>query len=224
MASSPPISIGALTPWSHQGDYNTQLFAIRQAISKLQTATLVQVKACTNNGGVSPFGLVDVVPLVNQVDALGNPTPHITVFGLPYLRIQGGSNAIIIDPQPGDVGVAVFASRDISKVKSTQAQANPGSARQYSFEDGMYLGGLLNAAPSQYLQFNSGGITVLSPNAVTLTAPAVHMGASGGTVQPLATQALVTWVNNTLLPALAAHNIIVAAPPANSLTTATEAS
>jgi hypothetical protein len=236
--STPPISIGALTPWSSQGDYNTHFFAIQQALSKLQTATLVRVEACTNNGGVSPIGTVDVTPLVNQIDALGNATPHITVFGLPYLRIQGGTNAVIIDPQPGDIGVAVFASRDISKVKNTQAQANPGSGRQYEFPDGIYLGTVLSkAAPQQYIQFNSGGINLVSPQEIqiqssgdtdiTASGNIILSGATikaGSSPVPVVSQPFITWVTTVLLPALATHGIIVTAPPGNSVTTIFEAS
>jgi hypothetical protein len=166
---------GFLTPWSTWGRYNNIAFAIQQAITKMQTATLVQVESCTNAGDLSPVGMVDIVPLVNQVDSAGNPVPHITIYNVPYLRIQGGSNAVIIDPQPGDIGIAVFASRDISKVKATLAQANPGSARQYDFSDALYLGGLLNGAPQQYIQFNSDGITVNSPTAITIKAPTINL-------------------------------------------------
>ena len=136
----------------------------------MQTATLVRVESCTNNGDVSPFGFVDVTPLINQVDALGNPTPHVTLYGIPYFRMQGGTSAVILDPEPGDLGIAIFASRDISKVKATQDQANPGSGRQYDFADGLFIGGLLNSTPEQYVQFNSDGITIVSPSTITLQA------------------------------------------------------
>lgn len=161
-------SLGPLRPQSTWGEYNNVLFAITQALSKLQTATLVKVQACTNDGGLSPVGYVDVLPLVNQIDGSGNPTPHVTIYNVPYLRIQGGSNAVIIDPEPGDIGIAVFASRDISKVKATKTQANPGSFRQYDFSDALYLGGVLNAVPQQFIRFGADGITVTSPNIITL--------------------------------------------------------
>jgi hypothetical protein len=223
MASSSQIALGALKPWSSWGEFNNLSFLIQQALSKLQTATLVKVQACSNDGGVSPIGTVDVLPLVNQLDGNGNPTPHVTVFGLPYLRIQGGTNAVIMDPQVGDIGVAVFASRDISKVKSTQAQANPGSGRRYSFADGVYLSTVLGAAaPQQYIQVNSEGITVLSPQAVTLTAPSIQMGASGSTSMPLMTRAFLNYFTSTVIPALAAHGITVADPPSDSITTSVE--
>ncbi|MHB8803583.1 MAG: hypothetical protein ACYC5U_12690, partial [Rhodocyclaceae bacterium] len=74
-----------------------------------------------------------------------------------------------------DIGVAVFASRDISQVKTTKKQGNPGSHRQYSFADGMYLGGMLNGTPTQYIQFSTAGIRIHSPTAVVLEAPDVQI-------------------------------------------------
>jgi hypothetical protein len=241
MGSSSQISLGALQPTSEWGEFNQISFAIRQAISKLQTATLVRVQSVSNNGGLDPIGTVDVLPLVNQTDGNGNPEPHITVFGLPYLRIQGGANACIIDPEAGDIGVAVFASRDISNVKSTLQQSNPGSGRRYHFSDGIYIGGCLQAAaPTQYLQFNSDGVTLVTPGKLTLqstgdsdltasgdvtvTAPSISLGASGSSKQTLMTEAFLQYWTTTALPALAAHGITIASPPSNSVTSALEAS
>lgn len=157
------------------GPYNTLLFAIRQALAKMQTATLVQIISCTNDGGVSAVGFVNVLILVNQINGNGQGLPEGQLVNLPYLRIQGGANAIILDPQPGDIGIAVFASRDISTVVATKAQANPPTFRMYDFSDGMYLGGLLNGLPTQYVQFTSAGISIVSPNQVTIQAPTVSI-------------------------------------------------
>jgi hypothetical protein len=173
--SSPPTLLGALKPWSTWGKFNQVSFVIQQLLGKVQTATLVQVKSCTNEGGVSPFGFVDVVPLVNQINGDGTAQPHTTIFNVPYLRLQGGANAVILDPQEGDIGICIFASKDISNVKSTQAQANPASARVFDYSDGLYLGGLLNGIPEQYIQFGSGGITIVSPTAITLNAPQINL-------------------------------------------------
>lgn len=167
------VTSGQQRSQSTWGDFNNIAFLVQQALGKMQTATLVRVESCTNAGGVSPVGFVDVTPLVNQIDAQGNPTPHVTIHNVPYFRLQGGANGIIIDPVAGDIGVCVFASRDISKVKSTKKQANPGSFRQYSFSDGMYLGGMLNGTPTQYVQFSAAGIRIHSPTQVKLDAPDV---------------------------------------------------
>jgi len=160
---SQSVNSGLAKPTTQWGEFNNIAFLVQQALLKVQTATLVRIESCTNNGGLDPVGFVDVTPLVNQIDGKGNATPHVTIYNVPYLRIQGGANAIIIDPQAGDVGVCVFASRDITKVKSTKKQANPGSWRQYSFSDGLYLGGMLNAAPTQYIQFTDSGVTITAP-------------------------------------------------------------
>lgn len=172
MANS-DINNGAMTPEAQWGNYNQLAFVISQFINKIQTTTLVKVMAVTNNGGVSPVGYVDVMPLVNQIDGNGLPTPHVTIYNVPYLRVQGGTNAIILDPVVGDIGICSFASRDISKVKKTKKQANPGSYRKFSYSDGLYIGGVLNGTPTQFVQFSDTGVTITSPNIVTVNGSAV---------------------------------------------------
>lgn len=159
------------------GEYNQIAFIVSQALGKLQTATLVRIVSCTNSGGLSPVGFVDVTPLVNQVDSAGVGVEHTVIHNVPYFRLQGGANAIIIDPEPGDIGIAVFASRDITAVKATKDRANPGSYRQYSFSDALYIGGLLNGTPSQYVRFSTSGIQIHSPTQVKLDAPDVRIDA-----------------------------------------------
>ncbi len=176
------ISSGHAGASSTRGEFNNIAFVVQQMLGKMQTATLVRIEKCTNAGGLSPVGFVDVTPLVNQLDGQGQPTPHVTIYNMPYFRLQGGGNAVIIDPQKGDIGIAVFASRDISKVKSTKKQANPGSFRKYDFADGLYIGGVLNGTPTQYIQFSQEGVKVFSPAAVTVVAPVVDVQAQTATV------------------------------------------
>lgn len=194
------IPDGALLPSSTWGEFNNMAFMVQQALGKMQTATLVRIESCTNAGGLSPVGYVDVTPMVNQLDGQGNPTPHVTIYNVPYFRLQGGANGIIIDPQKGDIGVAVFASRDISHVKTTKKQGNPGSHRQYSFADGMYLGGMLNGTPTQYIQFSTAGIRIHSPTKVRITAPVVEIDAGVSTTitTPLFTVNGATVLNGPL--------------------------
>ena len=128
---------------------------------------------------------MDVQPLVNQVDGASNSTAHNVLNHLPYFRLQGGADAVIIDPKVGDIGIAVFASRDISAVSSAKKRSNPGSSRQLSMSDGLYIGGVLNGVPTQYVQFSAAGIKIHSPTAVILEAPDVQILAS--TVEIVAT-------------------------------------
>ncbi len=162
-------------PTSAANDYTKLVFVFQQLMRGVATATLVRVEACTNDGGLTPTGTVDVTPLVNQVDGQGQPVPHTTIYGLPYGRLQGGSTAFVIDPAVGDIGLAVFASRDISSVKATKSQANPASSRTNDYADGLYWGTFMGAAPTQYVQANASGITIHSPTKVTVSAPEVDL-------------------------------------------------
>ena len=164
---------GYAQPNSHSSDLNAIAFVFQMLMGKVRTAMMVKVVSVTNAGGLEPVGYVDVQPMVNQTDGAMNAVPHGVVPGLPYFRLQGGANAVIMDPEVGDTGVAVFADRDISTVKATKATANPGSKRRFDMADGLYIGGFLNGAPTQVIQFTNAGINITSPTAVNVTAPAI---------------------------------------------------
>lgn len=199
------------------GEYGALMFVIGQALARLSTATLVRVVSVTNNGGLSPVGFVDVQPLVNQLDGAGNAVPHAVLHQLPYFRLQGGTDAVILDPKVGDIGMAAFGSRDLSAVKASKQQANPGSWRTHDMADGLYFGGLLNGTPVQYVQFTADGINVVSPSKVTVqapiavvncdtsevnaaasatvTSPAIRLGAFGQTLREFVTSAFMALFN-----------------------------
>ena len=142
-------------------EFNAIQFMIQQSLAKVNTAMPVQVVAVNTAGRVAPIGTVDVLPLINQMDGIDQPTPHVTVFGLPYIRQQGGLNAVIIDPKIGDVGICVFCDHDISAVKNTGLPSNPGSRRRFSMSDGVYIGcSFSKLAPLQYLLIDDIGVTV----------------------------------------------------------------
>lgn len=158
---------GQTNPATTQGDWNAMRFAINQQMLKLNTSMPVRVIKVTGTG-VAPVGFVDVQILVSQVTGNNQTVDHGIITNVPYMRVQGGSNAVIIDPQVGDIGMACFCSRDISAVKNARASAPPGSKRSYDFSDAMYVGGFLNSAPTQYIHFTEGGILVHSTNAVKI--------------------------------------------------------
>jgi len=153
-----------------EDEFNTLMFAIKLYMQKVQTATPVKVVSCTNDGGLSPVGTVVVQPLVNQRNGDGTATPHGQIYNIPYCRWQGGLSAIILDPAAGDIGLMVVASRDISLVKATAAQANPGSLREFDWADGIYVSGMLNGTPTQYVRFlpSGGGIDLVSPGTINI--------------------------------------------------------
>lgn len=188
---------GAQEPSSGAGMFNAIQFIARQILAKANHAAIVKVVKITNTGDLSPVGFVDIQPMVNQIDGFGNGIENGIIHNIPYFRIQGGANAIIIDPEVGDIGIAIFADSDSSKVTETKKTANPGSRRRNHMNDGIYMGGILNGAPTQYIQFNQSGVKIHSTTAVTVDAPAVNLQNGGS--------ALLKLVNETFMALYNAH-------------------
>lgn len=172
---------GAQAPSSGTSEFNAMTFLVTQILNRANTSTLVQVKAVTNSGGVAAVGYVDVQPLVTQLDGDGNAVAHGVLHRIPYFRMQGGTDAVILDPKVGDIGICIFADHDISSVKANKGAALPGSGRRFDMADGMYLGGLLNGVPTQYVRFSASGIDLVSPVAVNIVSPKLlHNGVNVG--------------------------------------------
>ena len=162
------------TPSLVTADYSSEIgrlqFVINNALAGIRTAIPVKVIAVSNAGGLSPVGTVNVQPLVSSVDGSGNLWPHGIIYNVPYMRVQGGANGIILDPAIGDVGIATVCDRDISTVKNTGKVSAPGSLRKHDMSDMIYIQTIIGATPTQYVQFNSTGITITSPTTVTINA------------------------------------------------------
>lgn len=169
---------GQQAPHTHGDDFNTLTFMVRMMLSKVRTALPVRVMAVSNAGELGPVGTVDVQPLVHQMDGAGYAMPLPALHGLPYFRLQGGASAVILDPKVGDIGLAVFADRDISAVKGAKGEAPPGSFRQFDLADGLFVGGFLNGTPAQVIRFTDEGISIASPTAVRVEAPVVSVVAT----------------------------------------------
>lgn len=140
---------------------------INGLIGKSFTNTVVKVVA-VDNGATGPVGFVDVVNLIMQEDENGDAFENTKLYRLPYFRLQGGANAVVIDPEVGDLGIAAFAMRDTTNVKNTKAEARPASRREYSCNDGFYYGGFLNGAPSQYIHFLGSGINIVATGEINI--------------------------------------------------------
>ena len=153
--------------------FNAMEFLIRNTILGLvNTAIPVIVTAVDAGGSGAPTGYVTVKPLVCQVDGFGETLDPAELFRVPYARVQGGIAALVIDPVPGDIGLAVFAKSDCSGVAQMQSKpVQPGSFRKFSMSDGFYFGGFLNRAPSVYVEVKQDAIVINAQTDVTINAP-----------------------------------------------------
>ena len=153
---------------------NALEFLATQVTRRMHTCTMVRVSA-VHPGDNGIVGTVDVTPLINQRTVTGESVPHTTVYGLPYIRIQGGTSALIIDPVIGDLGVCLFADRDISAFKASLDAGAPPTLRAYDMADGIYLGGWnAGTAPVQSVTVNADGVTIEAGPDGTLTENAAN--------------------------------------------------
>jgi phage baseplate assembly protein gpV len=158
-------------------DFNTNLsptnqlrFFIEQTVRDiLSTASLVRVDS-TTGGGVAPAGTVSGTPLVAQTDAWGNILPMSPIPRMPFFRYQAGKAAFIVDPVPGDQGVAVFCKGDSSNVGvGTQEPVRPASFRLFDQADGMFFGGTQNQTPTVWIEIKQDEtITIHAPAGCTI--------------------------------------------------------
>lgn len=157
-------------------DLNRMEFLIKVLQRDMSTAIPVIITA-VQAGDTNAAGYVDARPLVAQLDAWGNALPMAALHHLPYFRLQAGRAGIVLDPVPGDIGLAVFAQSDCSTLKQGQKEtAQPGSWRKFDQADGFYVGGFLNKTVDTFVRLaQDGSITIKAPGNVTIDAPSVSM-------------------------------------------------
>lgn len=150
-------------------------YIINTLISNIHTCTMVKVISVTvPQDELAPIGRCSIQPLVQKVDGNNNVYSRGVIDNVPYLRVQGGDNAVIIDPVAGDIGLAAFCDRDISMVKRTGEEAAPNTLRQYDLNDAVYLYTCMGGTPTQYIHFKGSEIHIKSPSKIVLDAPTVE--------------------------------------------------
>lgn len=138
-----------------------QRYIIETLISGIHTLTLVEiVSVSVPQDELAPIGRCSIRPLVQKVDGNNNVYSRGVIDNVPYLRVQGGTNAVVIDPVVGDVGLAGFCDRDISMVKRTGKEAAPNTLRQYDLNDAVYLFTCMSDTPVQFIHFKSSGADI----------------------------------------------------------------
>lgn len=160
------------TPQDSASDANVQEFLFHRMLMSNAFITLALVTGISEDGD-----LVTVRPLVEGFTGAGEIIPKTEIYGVPVWRLQRGASALIMPPVAGDIGILAICDRDISGVKATKEPSLPGSNRVHNYADALYLGGVLNSEPSQYVRFRDDGIDIVSPLAVTMTSPVVEVNA-----------------------------------------------
>jgi hypothetical protein len=156
-------------------EMNSLDFFIRALIKTMVSTSIpVRVDAVERGGEGGAALYVDVTPMVTQTDAEGNSIPPVTIPHLPYFRYQHGTAAIICDPKVGDLGLAVFAQQDCSRLTGDTTPQAPGTFRCFDMSDGFYVGGFWGQVPKTFIHIEEEGtIHVVAPKSYHLESPKV---------------------------------------------------
>ena len=145
---------GLDTAYSDTGAYNALEFAMEQKLrNSLPTSFVGRVDACSGKGSGSGSGTVSATQLTAQADASGKSLPMPSMSKLPYVRIQGGIAALIIDPVPGDIALFSSCKQDISGIKQGTSEPVPaGSYRSFSQSDSVMVGAIHTKPPEVWIE------------------------------------------------------------------------
>ena len=147
---------------------------VMSMVGKINTGELVEVTA-VEASGTSPVGFVSVKPLTQRIGADNNNIELGEIHNVPYFRVSGGANAVILDPQIGDIGFCGFCSRDISLVKRVRGVAAQNMSRVSDISDAFFFGGWSASEVEQYIWFDGDQIKMKAKSKIILDAPEVEI-------------------------------------------------
>ena len=164
-------------------EYNVLDFVIRSIVCGLvNTAIPVRVDKVERPAEGGGAGYLSATPLIKMRSAKGDALDVVSIPKLRWFRLQHGAAAIIVDPKPGDIGLAVFAQQDVSALNGGSEPIQPGSFRSYSISDGFYFGGFWGQKPTTFIRIEDNGqVTVTAPQSVVVNSINVTVNASGST-------------------------------------------
>lgn len=173
IASAEPV-FGYRQPQDLSDDYNAFRFLFEQLAAEINTSIPARVESVNDNK------TVNIVIMINQLMANMEASKHGIIYNVPYQQLQAGGFGIIAKPVAGDIGIALFSSRDIAHLKKvaqteqpTQS-VNPASLRRYDFSDAIYIGGVFNRNPTSYIEGDDTKINIVSQT-ITLTADNINL-------------------------------------------------
>lgn len=165
---------------SYGSGFNAQDFFVRQIIKRMvSTAIPVRVDRVDRAADGSGALYVDATPLICQTAADGTTLDPVSIPHLPYFRYQHGTAAVICDPKVGDVGLAIFAQQDVSRLSGGTEPVGPGSFRCFDMSDGFYIGGFWGQKPKTFIRIeDTGDVTITAPQTVVVNTAAATVNAS----------------------------------------------
>ena len=155
-----------VSPVDTSCDANMLGYVFSRLIGNMTFVKIVRVIGVNTSDGV-----VDLEGLLYTVNANGESlNDGGRYFSIPYLRLQRGSSAVVMNPVIGDVGLMVCCDRDITGIKDNKNASVPVSNRLHSAADGVYLTSIacLSETPTQYVEFHDAGIDIKSPGIVNI--------------------------------------------------------
>lgn len=153
---------GVLQSSNQMSDASKQVFMTEQLLKQINTAIPVVVVAVNNPDNEQ----IDVAPMIHQENASGDIVEHSVIYNVPVMRLQRGNSAVIMRPKVGDKGLVVFASQDISIFKKIKNFCKAGTFRRTDWADAVYVMGMCNDVPTQYIEFNDDNITIVTPKLI----------------------------------------------------------
>ncbi|WP_459176985.1 phage baseplate protein [Ewingella americana] len=166
------------SPESLSNDANAFASTFKKLLTSNYFISVVEVTAVR---GIAPNLVVDVLPLVAEVKSDGGGMIQGSqIFNIPVWRLQRGNSAVIMNPVAGDIGMIAICDNDISVVRANRKESVPGSKRTHSRSDAIYLGGILNGQPTQFIEFADGAINITTPNPVNVSCSKATIVAPSG--------------------------------------------
>ncbi|WP_145484422.1 phage baseplate protein [Yersinia aldovae] len=158
-------------PYSQSQNQSNDSDAFASSFNKLLNSNyFIRIGTVTAIRGTAPNLVVDVLPMVADVRSSDRTIIQGSqIHNIPVWRLQRGNSAIVMNPVVGDIGLMAVCDVDISVARSARKESVPGSGRNHSQSDAIYLGGLLNGQPTQFIEFADGAINITSPNPVNIT-------------------------------------------------------
>lgn len=151
----------SLNPFSATSEQNAlDYLMLTKILQTVHTAIPVRVDKIERPNHSGGANYLSATPLIMQVDNEGNALAQVSIPKLRWFRYQAGTCAIICDPKVGDVGLAVFAQRDVSVLTGGNEPQRPDTYRAFDMSDGFYIGGYWGATPQTYIEINDNYVEI----------------------------------------------------------------